>query len=202
MWLLGLALSGCAAAQYSSSLLPSSPGGALPAGVEAPSISGFSDPVVHPSRGGLAVCVSGNVSHTKMCFSRCILTHAAQISVTASTSKGLKFNFDVPANQSQVAETWLEDVTKGSPFAEQIMGGMQTISGTYGIYGTLCVPANDTKPSGVQLLTHGVGFDRYYWDFAPGFVYIQPLPKPTTHFNEQLFIRRRSNNFWLCDLFL
>ena len=174
----------------------------MPAGVEAPSISGFSDPVVHPSRGGLAICVSGNVSPIKMCLPSAIMTYAAQISVTASTSKGIKFNFDVPANRSQVAETWLEDVTKGSPFAEQIMGGMQTISGTYGIYGTLCVPANDTKPSGVQLLTHGVGFDRYYWDFAPGFVYIMPYLKFTANSNAQLLIRRRSNDIWLRNLFL
>ena len=135
-------------------LLPSNPGGAIPAGVEAPSISGLQQPTVQPSRGGLAVCVSGTVP------------------VTASSSKGLKFNFEIPKNQSQVTEIWVEFVTRGSPFTTEIMGGMQAISGIYDIAATLCVPANDTKSTGVQLLTHGVGFDRCHWDFAPGYSYV------------------------------
>lgn len=148
-----LAFVGCAIAE-SQYLPPSNPGGAIPAGVEAPSIAGFSDATIHPSRGGLAVCVSGTIA------------------VEASTTKGLKFNFKLPANESQVSETWLEFVTKGSSFTDEIMGGFQTISGTYDIGATLCMPANDTKPTGVQLLTHGVGFDRTYWDFAPGYSYV------------------------------
>lgn len=83
----------------------------------------------------------------------------------------MKFDYHLPKNESQVAETWLEFVTKGSPFTDEIMGGLETISGTYDIGATLCVPANDIKPTGVQLLTHGVGFDRTYWDFAPGYSY-------------------------------
>lgn len=148
------ALASSAVAQYSSNLLPSNPGGAIPADTQAPSISGFTNATVHPSRGGLAICVSGYVP------------------VKASSSENIKFNFDIPANQSQVTETWLDFTTSGSTFAEQIMGGKQSVSGTYDIYATLCVPANDTAPGSVQLLTHGVGFDSSYWDFAPGYSYV------------------------------
>lgn len=52
------------------------------------------------------------------------------------------------------------------------MGGYETISGTYDIGATLCVPAHNVKPTAVQLLTHGVGFSRSYWDFAPGYSYV------------------------------
>ncbi|KUJ14467.1 uncharacterized protein LY89DRAFT_650311 [Mollisia scopiformis] len=142
------------AAGQSAQYLASNPGGAIPAAVQAPSISGFTNPTIQPSRGGLAVCVSGMVP------------------VTASTSKNMKFNFDIPMNQSQVTQTFVADVTSGSPFTEQIMAGMQSVNGTYNISATFCTPANNTKPDTVEILTHGVGFDRYYWDFAPGYSYV------------------------------
>lgn len=80
----------------------------------------------------------------------------------------LKFNYDTPKNQTQVTETFLEYITQGSTFMKQIMGGMQEVKGTYQIGATLCTPGNNTKPSKVQILTHGVGFDRTYW--------VGPLP--------------------------
>ena len=129
-------------------------GGSHPHDVKGPDCSGFSRAVVHHSQGGLAVCVSGLVS------------------VEASTDKNIKFNFDVPANQIQVTETFVEFVTSGSPFAKQIVAGTQTAGGHFDIGATLCVPANNTKPSAVQFLTHGVGFDRSYWNFAPGYSYV------------------------------
>lgn len=150
-----LALAASASAQYSSDLLPSNPGGAIPAGVQAPTTAGFQNATIQPARGGLAVCSSGYVD------------------VHASTMMNLKFkNFEVPTNQSQVTETFLKMATSGSPFMQEIMGGMQSVNGTYKIGATLCTPANNTKPDQVQILTHGVGFDRYYWDFAPGYSWV------------------------------
>lgn len=106
------------------------------------------------SRGGSARCTSG------------------YISVTASTDKNMALNFELPKNQSQVTETFIEYVSSGSPFPKLVAGGSNKVSGTWRIGATLCVPANNTTPKGVQLLTHGVGFDRYYWDFAPGYSYV------------------------------
>ena len=101
---LSLVTSVMAQSQY---LLPSNPGGAIPAGVEAPSISGFMGSTVHPSRGGLAVRVSGMVP------------------VKASTSENWKFNYGLPQNQSQVTETFVDFITKGSTFTEAIMVGKE-----------------------------------------------------------------------------
>lgn len=131
------------AAGASAELLASNPGGILPANVPALNISGFMEPTIQPSRGGLATCVSGIVP------------------VQASTSMNMNFNFDIPQNQSGVTQTFVTMLTSGSPFMEQLMGGMQTASGTYNISATLCTPANNTKPDTVEILTHGVGFDRY-----------------------------------------
>lgn len=145
-----LAFAGAAAAQG----LASNPGGAVPMGVQAPSTKGFQNATIQPSRGGAAVCVSG------------------MIPVRASTMKNLKFNYTLPVNQTQVTETFVDFITAGSPFMESIMAGTQNISGTFNIGATLCTPANNTKPAGVQLLTHGIGFDRHYWDFGPGYSYV------------------------------
>lgn len=146
-----LALSGSAAAQMmmgsyfpSSQFLASNPGGAVPANVQAPSMEGFSNATIHPARGGLAVCVSGYVP-------------------VQAQAMNMKFNTSLPMNQSQVTEMFLESVTPGSDAMQKIMEGMQAINGSYQIGATLCTPANNTTPSGVQMLTHGIGFDRTYW---------------------------------------
>jgi pimeloyl-ACP methyl ester carboxylesterase len=131
----------------------SMPGGAIPAGLETPDTSGFLYATVQPSRGGGAICVSGIVP------------------VTAQ-AQNVMFNFDIPTNQSQVTDTFLELITQGSPFSSSIMSGKTTVSGSYNISSTLCMPANGSIPQRVQLLTHGIGFDRYYWDFAQGYSYV------------------------------
>lgn len=141
-----LAFVASAAAQYSSDLLASNPGGAIPAGVQAPATTGFENATIHPARGGLAVCVSGYVS------------------VMAATSMNLKFkNFQLPKNQSQVTGGFVDMVSSGSTVTQEIMDGMQSVNGTYRIGATLCTPANNTQPEQVQILSHGIGFDRSYW---------------------------------------
>jgi len=131
------------AAGQSAQFLASNPGGAVPENVQAPSIAGFTQPTIQPSRGGQAVCVSGIVP------------------VQASTTMNMNFNFEVPQNQSGVTQTFVSMLTSGSPFMEQLMGDMASANGTYNISATLCTPANNTRPDTVQILTHGVGFDRY-----------------------------------------
>ncbi|KAI7222727.1 alpha/beta-hydrolase [Hortaea werneckii] len=106
------------------------------------------------SRGGKAECVSGIVP------------------VQASTSKNVKFNYQLPENQSQVTETFLDYVTPGANFLPSITAGENTVNGTYKIGATLCVPSDGSVPKSVQLLTHGVGFDRYYWDFTSDYSYV------------------------------
>ncbi|KAI5203873.1 alpha/beta-hydrolase [Aureobasidium subglaciale] len=144
-----LAFAGLAAAQYSYD-------GhyyGYSEGSDGINTAGFANPTVLPSRGGAAMCVSGDVA-------------------VQASAQNMKFNFNIPANESEVTDTFLKYITSGSTFAQSIMGGMQTVSGNYTIGATLCVPKNGTVPRSVQLLTHGIGFDRYYWDFAPGYSYV------------------------------
>ena len=49
------------------------------------------------------------------------------------------------------------------------------LQGTYIIDTTLCFPANLTnaeKVQTVQILTHGIGLDKSYWDIVPGYSYV------------------------------
>lgn len=75
------------------SRLPSNVHAARQPNDEALSVSGFANPSMHQSTGGLANCVSGTIS------------------VKASTNKGIKFDYVLPTNESQVTETWLDFVT-------------------------------------------------------------------------------------------
>jgi pimeloyl-ACP methyl ester carboxylesterase len=46
------------------------------------------------------------------------------------------------------------------------MGGKHTVSGTYSISSKLCFPTSASPNSSlIQILTHGVGFDKSYWGF-------------------------------------
>ncbi|KXS94639.1 hypothetical protein AC578_2244 [Pseudocercospora eumusae] len=108
----------------------------------------------HLPRSGPAKCVSGIVE------------------VTAATTKNLAFDYELPKNQSQVAELAVDFLTASSGFPEALVTGMQKAGGTFSIGSTLCLPKNNTKPSTVQILTHGFGFDRFYWDFAPGYSWV------------------------------
>jgi hypothetical protein len=105
------------------------------------------------SKGGEARCVTGTVK------------------VDATTKKNLRFKFPIPDNQTVVTNTFLQFITPGGAFLKRITGDEQTVGGTWSIGATLCVPNERTVPLGVQIATHGVGFDRSYWDFAPGYSY-------------------------------
>ncbi|CZR69968.1 uncharacterized protein PAC_19869 [Phialocephala subalpina] len=75
----------------------------------------------------------------------------------------IKFNFEVPQNQSQVTQSFVTMVTSGSQAMKQLMAGMQPVNGTYNISATLCTPANNTKNStGQQIFTTGLNLDIAY----------------------------------------
>lgn len=62
----------------------------------------------------------------------------------------------------------------GSPFKQDIMKSNLSVNGTYDIGVTLCLPQPQQNQTALklQLLTHGIGFDRSYWDLAPGYSYV------------------------------
>ena len=116
------------------------------------STAGFMDAYIRSSTGGKATCISG------------------KIPVTA-TAENLKLTFDVPHNQSGVEKAFLDFFTPGSTYLQETLGENQTVNGTWNIGADLCFPANAANTSdvkGVHVTTHGGGYDRRYWDIAPG----------------------------------
>jgi pimeloyl-ACP methyl ester carboxylesterase len=137
---------------------------ALPAPVvhgllASPQSAGFNTPIFYMSKGGQASCVAGYVP------------------VTASTNDNINLDVSLPKNQSQVTEFFVASYSAGSTVAKDINKGKANVFGTWNIYATLCTPKGNPKPNGVQLLTHGVGFDNSYWDFAEGYSYIDVAAK-------------------------
>ncbi|KAF2168892.1 hypothetical protein M409DRAFT_65250 [Zasmidium cellare ATCC 36951] len=125
----------------------------IPTNDEAPTTSGFTNATKHISRGESSLCTSG-IAH-----------------VAANTNENVRFDYKLPATQAEATQTWLKMWAAGSTFPDSISNGTLHVNGTYEIGATLCMPSNGST-SKLQVLTHGIGFDRYYWDFAPGWSYV------------------------------
>ena len=82
------------------------------------------------------------------------------VPVDISARNGV-FDFAIPQTNLE-ATTFTQNVTRqGQNFSDVALSGYATISGTYNISAQFCVPSasNVTNPT-VQVLTHGVGFDK------------------------------------------
>ena len=86
------------------------------------------------------------------------------IPISASARNGV-FDLDAPATNIDVTNFILNLGQQGANYSEAILESYTTFSGDYQIAATYCQP--DQGPSSViQILTHGIGFDRSYWDFS------------------------------------
>lgn len=75
------------------------------------------------------------------------------------------FDITVPKTNLE-ATTFIQNFTQqGRNFTDLVLTGYKTTAGTYNISTQFCVPSenNVTNPT-VQVLTHGIGFDKTYWD--------------------------------------
>ncbi|KAK7751910.1 hypothetical protein SLS62_006211 [Diatrype stigma] len=80
------------------------------------------------------------------------------------SSQNSKFNLTAPSSNIEVTNFILNLAQQGNNFTEDIATGYATVSGNYSIAAQYCTP--DAGPgTALQVLTHGVGFDRSYWDF-------------------------------------
>ena len=73
--------------------------------------------------------------------------------------------FDVPTLHSNIDATTfsLNYTTIGSNFSAKALTGYQTVRGLYNISAKYCRPENDTTSNPtVQVLSHGIGFDKRY----------------------------------------
>ncbi|MCJ1353418.1 MAG: hypothetical protein MMC33_003404 [Icmadophila ericetorum] len=115
--------------------------------------TGFSSYSVGLSAGGEAACISGNVP----------------VTINATTVNLLLAE---PTNQTVVTEIIQELFQNNSTIGQTTFGGYKTTQGTYHIDSTLCFPNNGSKAKTVQVLVHGIGLDKSYWDIAPGYSYV------------------------------
>ena len=119
------------------------------------SIKGFQNPTFTVSQGGKAACVNGNIAVPASALNEKILL--AQ-----------------PADQLALTELFVEFLQVNSNLSTTVNGGRTPVSGTYNINSRLCYPVALSAPTAntVQFLIHGIGFDKSYWDIAPGYSYI------------------------------
>lgn len=125
--------------------------------VPASYLAGIQNPLVSYSAGGNAVCIQGDVP-------------------VAVSATGIHLNLPIPDNQTVVTEIFVQMFEANSSYAMSIMGGPSNITGTYNINSQICFPKNGAiNASLVNILTHGVGFDKTYWNFAPDYSYVDSL---------------------------
>ncbi|KAI5370061.1 putative alpha/beta hydrolase-1 [Septoria linicola] len=70
-----------------------------------------------------------------------------------------------PATDIDVTNIILGLAQQGTNYTADQLQGYATVGGTYQLATTYCAP-DSGAPETVQLLTHGIGFDRSYWDLS------------------------------------
>lgn len=129
------------------------------------STNGFSNPTFSTSSGGLADCLSGSIQ------------------VPAKTTTNERLLFSEPADQYAVTASIVHFLQGNSSLAAEINGGPATVSETFNIAAKLCYPkklqnySDSGSGSTVQFLTHGIGFNQSYWDFAEDYSFIDVAAK-------------------------
>ncbi|TVY84153.1 hypothetical protein LSUE1_G001650 [Lachnellula suecica] len=108
--------------------------------------TGFNAAVPVLSAGGHADCIQGNIP-------------------VAASAMNTHLNYTGPANQRAATETIVEFLQVNATLPMEVLGDKVNVSGTYNINAKLCFPFGSApNTSSVQFLTHGVGFDKSYWD--------------------------------------
>lgn len=87
------------------------------------------------------------------------------VPVTITSRNAVLNNFAVPSSPLDASTFALNITRQGGNATAMALTGYATISGTYNISAQWCTP-NGQKSTGLQILTHGIGFDKTYWDLA------------------------------------
>ncbi|KJZ76374.1 hypothetical protein HIM_04103 [Hirsutella minnesotensis 3608] len=80
------------------------------------------------------------------------------------TARNVVFNTHIPNSQIEVTNFMLDLTRHGRNLTNELMTGYRQVSGVYELSTTYCEPKSGPG-SRLQILTHGIGFDRHYWDF-------------------------------------
>jgi pimeloyl-ACP methyl ester carboxylesterase len=88
------------------------------------------------------------------------------VPVDLSARNGV-FNIKAPQNNIEVTNFILDNTQQGANYSKALLEDYKTVSGHYELAATYCVPGDGhsaEKPKTLQILTHGIGFDRSYWN--------------------------------------
>ncbi|KAI9166545.1 hypothetical protein HJFPF1_02654 [Paramyrothecium foliicola] len=81
------------------------------------------------------------------------------------SSRNAVFGIKPPLTEIEATNFFLNIARQGFNYTDKVTEGYTTCKGDYDIAATYCEP--DDGPGRVlQILTHGIGFDRSYWDFS------------------------------------
>lgn len=80
------------------------------------------------------------------------------------TGRNGVFSLATPESSIDITNFNLRQARQGHNLTAELLTGYADVSGNYEISATLCNPDKGAS-STVQVLTHGIGFDRSYWDF-------------------------------------
>jgi pimeloyl-ACP methyl ester carboxylesterase len=84
------------------------------------------------------------------------------ISVSITARNGV-FNVEPTQNNIEVTNFILDGTQQGHNATAEVLTGYADVSGTYNLAATYCTPDSGAGRA-LQILTHGIGFDRSYWD--------------------------------------
>ncbi|KAF9888573.1 hypothetical protein FE257_008505 [Aspergillus nanangensis] len=91
------------------------------------------------------------------------------IELLLSARNGIFDNITTPMTDEDATEFALVTSSQGYNATEQALTGEATVSGRYRLSTEYCAP-NSTNSTGqgpvLQILTHGLGYDKQYWDFT------------------------------------
>ena len=101
----------------------------------------------------LALALLAGLAAAKICTNMTV-----PVDISARTAV-----YDIATLQTNIdATTFIQNLTRqGQNFSEIVLSGYATTSGIYNISTQFCAPSasNVTDPT-VQILTHGIGFDK------------------------------------------
>jgi len=91
--------------------------------------------------------------------------HNITVPVELSARNGV-FDLKAPQNDIEVTDFILNNSQQGANYTAEVLKEYKTVSGHYELSATYCTPGKGwgEKPKTLQVLTHGIGFDRSYWD--------------------------------------
>ncbi|KAG9257178.1 uncharacterized protein F5Z01DRAFT_456893 [Emericellopsis atlantica] len=99
--------------------------------------------------------------------------HDIKVPVSIS-AENMVFDLEPPTTEIDVTNFYLNLAQQGANFPGALTTGTAKVSGHYVLQTTYCEP-DDGPGHTLQVMTHGVGFDRSYWDLpfqAPKYSYV------------------------------